>query len=63
MEILDLVEGAFGTSGAIKRDIVDHAEYNAARPAVFDVLARLDDVRRYATVRDLWSDLADVPVE
>ncbi|OZM76600.1 hypothetical protein [Pseudonocardia sp. MH-G8] len=63
MEILDAVEDVFGPSGAAKADIIDRAECYGARPALIEVLARLDEAGRCATVRNLWKDLPDVPIE
>jgi hypothetical protein len=63
MEILDLIEHAFAAPPTTKLDILTAAADNGARPEVLDTLGRLDGDRRFGSPRDLWLDLADVPVE
>lgn len=63
MEILDLVEGAFIGPWTSKDEILDVARDQGARAAVLRTLERLDAERRFGTVRDMWADLADVPVD
>lgn len=62
-EILDAVESAFGGPPVTKSQIVDTARDAQARAEVLHTLARLDDYRRFSSIRDLWVDLKDVPVE
>jgi len=62
MGILDLVEDAFGRDGATRSDILQTARDNRADLPTLATLERLQD-RRFRSVRDLWTDLPDVPVE
>ncbi|HEY3502688.1 MAG TPA: DUF2795 domain-containing protein [Actinocatenispora sp.] len=60
-EIADHVETAF-TVGAADRDaLLATARTAGARAEVLAVLATLPD-RHYAELRQLWTDLADVPI-
>jgi hypothetical protein len=65
MELVDHIETAFETAfetGPVTRgDLLAAATASHARPEVIEVLARLPDLR-YRNVRDLWQELADVPV-
>jgi hypothetical protein len=63
MEILDVVEDAFVGSWVSKDEILGAARDQGARPALLLTLERLDAERRFTTVRDMWADLADVPVD
>lgn len=63
MQLLELVEGAFTRTGATKEDIVATARDHHANPAVLQALDRLDPNRKFATVRDMWADLPDLPVD
>lgn len=62
-EILDAVENVFVGLPVTKTQIVDTARDAQARAEVLHTLARLDDYRRFGSIRDLWADLKDVPVE
>jgi hypothetical protein len=61
MELVDHIENAFGTGPASRAELLAAAAGNHARPEVISVLSQLPDIR-YRNVRDLWSELADVPV-
>jgi len=62
VEILDHVESAFGYRALGREDIVNEAKRNNARPEVVDALKRLANDRPYTNVRDMWTQLDDVPV-
>lgn len=62
MDILDLVEEAFGREGATRSEILQSARDNRADSLTVATLEHLQD-RRFRSVRDLWADLPDVPVE
>lgn len=61
MELVDHIETAFHTGPATRNELLAAATASHARPEVIEVLHRLADTP-YRTVRDLWSDLADLPV-
>lgn len=61
MELVDHIESAFGTGPATRSDLLAAATASDARQEVFEVLGRLSDAS-YRTVRDLWRDLADLPI-
>jgi hypothetical protein len=62
MQIADHVAGAFGTTGATKRQLISSAEVNDAPPGVLDHLRRLPE-RHFRELRDLWPFLAEVSVD
>lgn len=62
-EILDAVESAFVGPAVTKSQIIEAARDAQARTEVLHTLDRLDDYRRFGSIRDLWTDLKDVPVE
>lgn len=61
MELVDHIESAFGTGPAGRSDLLAAATASHARPEVIEVLHGLPD-GPYRTVRDLWAELADMPV-
>ena len=62
-EIAGCLEDAFGGAGALTcADVVAFAADHGARPPVLKVLGRLSE-SAYRDLRELWSELADVPVE
>lgn len=61
-EIADHIEKAFLEAGTADRsELIATAEQSGARPQVIAALQRLSE-RRYASLRQLWTELADVPV-
>jgi uncharacterized protein DUF2795 len=58
---LDHVEPAFGSGPATRAALIAAAEATGARAEVVDLLRRLPE-GTYRTVRDLWQELADVPI-
>lgn len=62
MELVDHVETAFTTGPVTRGDLLAVATASHARPEVIAVLQRLPESAPYRSVRDLWSELADVPV-
>lgn len=62
IQIADLVADAFGPSGADRSQILAAAADGGAPPELLAALERLPD-RSFATMRDLWSFLPDIPVE
>lgn len=62
IEIADCVEDAFSGTTLSPDDLVEYAAEHGARPPVLQVLARLHG-SDYRELRELWSELADVPVE
>ena len=61
-EIAECVEGAFAEGPVSPTDLIEFAADHGARPPVVRVLGRLDH-DRYRELRELWSELSDVPVE
>lgn len=61
LEIADHVESAFVTGPATSVQLLDAARTGGARPALLAVLGGLPD-RQYAELRQLWTDLAEVPI-
>lgn len=55
-------ENAFLTASATKADLLNAAPASDADPAVFAALNRLPE-RRFISVRDVWSHLADLPFD
>lgn len=62
VEIADHVETAFDYGPANRDELLEAAHASNARHEVLAVLERLPE-RRYRTLRQLWTDLDDVPVE
>jgi hypothetical protein len=62
MEIADCVEAAFVGNPLSSSDLVEFAAAHGARSPVLQVLDRLDGLT-YRNLRELWRELADVPVE
>lgn len=60
-EIVEHIADAFGERGADRAALVAAAVRNGAPQAVVDVLHMLPD-RRYGHVRDLWTEVPEVPV-
>ena len=62
MEIADCIEEAFINAPLSPADLVEYAEDHGARSPVVQVLGRLHG-DTYRGLRDLWRELADVPLE
>ena len=62
MELVDHIETVFTAGAASRSDLLAAATASHARPEVIEVLRRLPETAAYRSVRDLWSELADVPV-
>ena len=60
--IADRLTGAFDNVPAKKEALLAHAGGTGANDGVMLTLNRLPD-RTYATLRDLWTALPDVPIE
>jgi hypothetical protein len=61
-EIADVMAGALGRGSRSADEIVSFAVAAGARPEVVAQLRGLPQ-RSYSHLRDLWPELADVPVE
>lgn len=61
-EIAECLEHAFVGRAVSPESIVEFAADHGARPPVLEVLRRLQE-REYRNLRDLWRELADVPLE
>ena len=61
-ELAQHIETAFISSPVVPAGLLDAAALSAARPAVLAILERLPN-RPYGTIRDLWYDLPDLPIE
>lgn len=61
IEIADHVEAAFTAGPATRDDLLAAARTADARPALLAALSTLPD-RQYGELRQLWTDLADVPM-
>lgn len=61
-EIAECVEGAFAQGPLSPTDLIEFAADHGARSPVVQVLSRLDRPS-YHELRDLWSELRDVPVD
>ncbi len=61
-EIADCLENAFNSAPLTPDALVEFAESNGARPQVIGVLGRLHE-DAYRNIRELWRELADVPLE
>jgi hypothetical protein len=61
IELANHIEGAFSSGPATRGSMLAHAAGTDARPEVIAALQRLTD-KPYPSIRDLWHDLADVPV-
>lgn len=62
VEIADCIADTFQDGEATRVKLVERATARSARPEVLATLESLPD-RKYATLRDLWHYLPDVPVE
>jgi hypothetical protein len=60
-ELADHIEAAFATGPATPGGLLAAAIATNARPPVIDTLRRLPD-KTYTSIRDLWYDLPDVPI-
>jgi hypothetical protein len=61
IELADHVESAFNLGSATRGDLVAAATASQARPEVVALLRGLPD-GQFRSLRELWRDLADVPV-
>jgi hypothetical protein len=59
-EILDAIYPAF-TSGGANTDEIIAAATAAARPEILEMLEKLP-ARRYPSIREMWSDLPEMPI-
>lgn len=62
MELVDHIETAFTARPVSRSDLLAAATSSHARPEVIEVLRQLPEVAVYHGIRDLWAELADVPV-
>ncbi|WP_454853642.1 DUF2795 domain-containing protein [Promicromonospora soli] len=62
IQIAELVADAFGPSGADRSQILATAVAGGAPPELLTELERLPE-RSFATMRELWGYLPDVPIE
>jgi hypothetical protein len=61
IELANHVEAAFADGPATRDSLLAYAVGSHARPEVITVIENLPD-KPYGTIRDLWYDLPDVPV-
>lgn len=61
VEIVDHVEGAFFGEPVGREALIAEALHTSGRATVVSILRTLPD-RSYSQVRDLWSDLRDIPI-
>ena len=61
IELANHIQAAFTSGPATRDSMLAHAAGSHARPEVIVALQRLRD-RSYPSIRDLWHDLADMPV-
>jgi len=60
-EVLDAIYPAFANGGAGKNEILAAAAGAEPRSEITAMLGRLP-ARRYRSVRDVWSDLPEMPI-
>jgi hypothetical protein len=60
-EVFNHIEAAFAAGPATRDALLAYAASSHARPELIGVLQGLPD-KAYATIRDLWYDLGEVPV-
>jgi hypothetical protein len=60
-ELAHHVHTAFAGGLTTRDQLLAHATASHARPEILSILHRLPD-KTYATVRDLWYHLDDIPV-
>lgn len=61
LEMVEIVANAFRSSLPTRTELLSAAVEERARPEVISLLEQLPD-RRYQDVRDIWTELPDVPV-
>lgn len=61
VEIAEYVEDAFAAGAAGRGELLAAATGRHARPALLDLLGSLPD-RQYAELRQLWTELPEVPI-
>jgi hypothetical protein len=61
IELANHVEAAFAHGPATRDNLLAYAVGSHARPEVITVIENLPD-KPYSTIRDLWYDLPDLPV-
>jgi hypothetical protein len=61
-QLANHIEAAFASGPATRDSLLAYAASSHARPAVIAVIRGLPD-RAYPSIRDLWNDLAHVPVD
>jgi hypothetical protein len=60
-ELANHVQAAFTAGPATRDTMLAYAASSHARPAIITVIQALPD-KPYRTMRDLWRDLADLPM-
>lgn len=63
LEIADALDDAFGGQAKTRVDLVEAGRDAGASTEVLLALSSLPADKRYASLRDLWIDLPDLPVE
>ena len=61
IELANHIQAAFTSGPATRDSMLAYAASSHARPEVIAALQRLTD-KPYPSIRDLWHDLADMPV-
>lgn len=61
LEMVDIVANAFRSSNPTRAELLGVAVQEGARPQIIELLQSLPD-RRYQDVRDVWTELPQVPV-
>jgi hypothetical protein len=61
IELANSIEAAFTDGPATRDTLLAHAVGSKARPQAIELLQQLPDTS-YASLRDLWYELRDVPV-
>ena len=61
-ELASHIGAAFSGGRATRDSLLAYAAGSHARPEVIAAIQRLQD-KPYANIRDLWHDLADMPVD
>jgi hypothetical protein len=62
-EIADSIGGAFTGAPLTRGEMIEAGRASSAPEEVLLALASLPEDKRFASIRDLWPDLPDLPVE
>jgi hypothetical protein len=63
VEVIDHIGGAFAAGPLTRSDLIVEAQRAGARPAVVELLGKLND-QKFSRPNELWNDhLRDVPIE